>query len=260
VKKLFYNLTTLGFLVGQLCVAQRKPFVFTPDKEWHYATAGVGFPLPSYLGYEYRLNRWGYAFEMGMIHTSLMVGLASSGGTTTRAAYIRDNLQQGSSFTAGCRFHFTEKSTTFYIGSQLRYLKVGIEKDNPRGMISVFAPDRLSEIETQLDNNFLLNQLLGGSRFLDEATMKPALWLMMMGLQFGRKIQLSQRLILEPQLSFDVKVGQSVRIDFNSNNARVDRVLDSQISPILTSAIQNQRFLPVLPALSVSVKYVLRGR
>lgn len=250
----------LCFLVGQPCVAQRKPFVFTPDKEWHYLTAGAGFPLPSYIGYEYRLNRWAYSIEMGVIHTSLMVGLTSSGTTTTRAVYIRDNLQQGSSYTAGLKFHFTEKFSSFYVGTQFRYLKVGMQQDSPRGMISIFAPDRLGDIEAQLDNNFLLNQLLGGSRFLDETTLKPALWLMMMGVQVGRKIRLNQRLTIEPQLSFDVKIGQTIRLDFDSNNGRVDRILDSQISPIISSAIRNQNFLPVLPSLSVSLKYVLRTR
>lgn len=260
MKNPFIYLTILCFFVGQSCVAQRKPFVFTPDKEWHYATAGIGFPLPSYVGYEYRLNRWSYVVEVGVVHTSLMVGLTSSGTTTTRAVYIRDNLQQGSSYTAGLKFHFTEKPSSFYVGTQLRYLKVGMEQDNPRGMISIFAPDRLGEIEGKLDNNFLLSQLLGGSRFLDETTMKPALWLMMMGVQFGRKIRLNKRCVLEPQLSFDAKIGQTVRLDFNSNSGRVDRILDSQISPIITSAIKNQNFLPFLPSLSVSLKYELRSR
>lgn len=260
MKKQIVHLVTLCFFAGQPCTAQRKPFVFTPDQKWHYVSAGVGLPLPTFLAYEYRLNRWSYGGEIGIIHTGFLVGLRSSTNTNPKNLYIRENLQRGISYSADFKYHFSEKAHSFFVGSHLRMVRMGLQQDTPRAMIGIFAPDRLDEIENKLSNNRILNNLLGGKKFLDETEMQPNFVLMMVGVSLGKNIKLAKKLIFEPKLSFDFKINQSAKLDFDSDSPQIDRILSNQVSPYITKSIKNQNILNFLPTLSLGFKYELKSR
>jgi len=260
MKKIILTLTIVSFLSGQTSFAQRKPFVFTPDKEWHYLGAGVGLPLPSFISYEYRLNNWSYGGEIGLIHTNLLVNLRGSKNTDPRNIYVKEYLKQGTSYSLNLKYHFKEKANSFYVDGHIRLMKVGLSPDSPRAIINVFASDRLSEIEDKLDNNPILNRLLGGKEFLDETSMKPSISLMMFGLSLGRRFKLSKKLLFEPQLIFDYKINQSAKLDFNSNRPQIDNILTNQISPIISNAIKSQNTFNVLPSICFGFKYELRSK
>jgi hypothetical protein len=255
MKKLLFTLTTLYFLLGQSCIAQRKPFVFTPDKMTHYFSIGVGFPLPTFIGYEYRLNEWSYGAEIGVIHTSILANLRKSTNTNPKNIYVRDNLKSGMNYSASLKYHFSEKTNSFYVGSQLRLLKIGLHEDTPRAMISVFAPDRMTEIENKLNNNRILNKLFGGKNFLDETDMQPNVILILIGVSMGKNMKLAKKIIFEPKLSIDFKLNQHAKLDFDSDSPRIDKILGNQISPYVTKSIKNQNLMNFLPSLSFAFKY-----
>lgn len=258
--KLFIHLITFCFFAGQPCIAQQKPFVFTLDQKWHYVSAGVGLPLPTFLAYEYRLNRWSYGGEIGLIHTAFLANLRESNNTNPKNVYIRENLQRGISYSVSFKYHFSEKAHSFYVGGQLRMLRIGLKQDTPRAMIGIFAPDRLDEIENKLSNNRILNNLLGGKKFLDETEMQPNFVLMMVGVSLGKNIKLAKKLIFEPKLSFDFKINQSAKLDFDSDSPQIDRIPSSQVSPYITRSIKNQNIMDFLPTLSLGLKYELKSR
>lgn len=259
MKKLLLHLT-LCFLFGQSCIAQRKPYVFTPDKSWHYVGVNLGLPLPSSIFYEYRLNQWSYGAEIGVIHTNVLANLRDPKNPNPKNVYVRENLKKGIAYSASLKYHFREKVNSFYVGSQIRILKIGLSQDNPREMIGIFAPERLDEIENKLDNNRILNNLLGGKKFLDETAMKPNISLLMFGLSFGKNIKLIKKLIFEPKLSFDFKINQTAKLNFDSDSPRIDKILSNQVSPYITKSIKNQNILNILPSLSFGLKYELKSR
>ncbi len=255
MKRLLFALITLCFVSGKPCVAQRKPFVFTPDKMSHYFSIGAGFPLPTFIAYEYRLNEWSYGVEIGVIHTSILANLRKSPNTSPKNSYMRDNLRNGINYSASLKYHFSENTNSFYVGSQLKLLKLGLHEDTPRAMISVFAPDRLTEIENKLSNNRILNKLLGGKDFLDETDMQPNIMLIMVGISMGKNIRLAKKVIFEPKLSFDFKLGQYAKLDFDSDNPQIDKILGNQVSPYITKSIKKQNVMSFLPSLSFAFKY-----
>ena len=260
MKKRFFHLAVLCLFAGQASLAQRKPFVFMPDQKWHYVSAGVGLPLPTFVAYEYRLNKWSYGGEMGLIHTDLLVDLKESNNTNPKNWYIRENMQRGISYSVNFKYHLSEKAHSFYVGGQLRIAKVGLKQDIPRDMIGIFAPNRLDEIENKLSNNRILNNLLGGKKFLDETEMQPNFVLMMVGVSLGKNIKPAKKLIFEPKLSFDFKINQSAKLDFDSDSPQIDRIPSSQVSPYITRSIKNQNIMDFLPTLSLGLKYELKSR
>ncbi|MCA0366229.1 MAG: hypothetical protein LCH67_19485 [Bacteroidetes bacterium] len=260
MKKIISTLTIASFLSGQTGFAQRKPFVFTPDKEWHYLGAGVGLPLPSFIDYEYRLNNWSYGGEIGLIHTNLLINLKKPKNSDPGNNYVRDHLKSGISYSLNLKYHFSEKINSFFIDGHIRLIKVGFSSDTPRGIINVFASDHLIEIEEKLENNEILNRFLGGKEFLDKTSLNPGVSLYMFGLSFGRRFNITKKLLFEPQILFDFKINQSAQIKFDSDSPRIDKILSNQISPYITKSLKNQNILNVLPSLGFGLRYELKRK